>query len=115
MNNTGLNFQLVVIRDSYSVLHCQVKRCKSTQIALKLCKNKDKTPGNNIYTLLTTFIAFSSFISSKFHFPYKLSYYAWATCGLTDKDHPQATSCKPIYHGKPVICSFCSHSAKPAW
>ena len=34
---------------------------------------------------------------------------------LTDKDHPQATSCKPIYHGKPVICNFCSHSAKPAW
>ena len=24
---------------------------------------------------------------------------------LTDKDHPQATSCKPIYHGKPVICN----------
>ena len=23
---------------------------------------------------------------------------------LTEKDHPQATSCKPIYHGKPVIC-----------
>ena len=34
---------------------------------------------------------------------------------LTDREHPQATSCKPIYHGKPVICNFCSHSAKPAW
>ena len=34
---------------------------------------------------------------------------------LNDKGHPQATSCKPIYHGKPVICNFCSHSAKPAW
>ena len=29
MNNTGLNFQL------------EVKRCKSTKIALKLRKNKD--------------------------------------------------------------------------
>ena len=38
-----------------------------------------------------------------------------AAC-LTDKDHPQVTSCcKPIHHGKPVICNFCSHSAKPAW
>ena len=37
-----------------------------------------------------------------------------ATC-LTDKDHSQATSCKPIYHSKPVICNFCSHSAKAAW
>ena len=26
-------------------------------------------------------MAFKSFTSSKFHFPYKLSYYAWATCG----------------------------------
>ena len=34
---------------------------------------------------------------------------------LTDKEHPEATSCKPIYHGKPVIFNFCSHSAKPAW
>ena len=33
---------------------------------------------------------------------------------LTDKDHPEATSCKPIYHGKPVICkkNFRSQSAK---
>ena len=41
------------------------------------------TPGNNIYTLLITFIAFSSFISSNFQtlfFPYKLSDYAWDTC-----------------------------------
>ena len=34
---------------------------------------------------------------------------------LTDKDHPEVTSCKPIYHGNPVICNFCSHSTKPAW
>ena len=34
---------------------------------------------------------------------------------LTDKDHPEATSCKPTYHGSPVICNFCSQSAKPAW
>ena len=34
---------------------------------------------------------------------------------LTDKDHPQATTCKPMYHGKPVIYNFWSHSAKPAW
>ena len=48
-------------------------------------KTKTTTPGSNIYTLLITFTAFSSFISSKFqtlYFPYKLSYYAWATCGL---------------------------------
>ena len=56
-------------------------------------KTKTTTPGNNIYTLLITFIAFTSFISSKFQtlfLPYKLSYYAqgylwyyaWATCGL---------------------------------
>ena len=25
---------------------------------------------------------------------------------LTDKDHPEATSCKPIYHGNPVISNF---------
>ena len=39
---------------------------------------KSMTPGNNINTLLITFIAFNSFISSKFQtlfFPYKLSYY----------------------------------------
>ena len=69
--------------------------CKSTQIALKLgIKTKATTPGNNICTLLITFIAFTSFISSKFEtlfFPYKLSYYAtsgpyyaWATCGETE-------------------------------
>ena len=37
-----------------------------------------------------------------------------ANC-LTDKDHPQAISCKPIYHSQLVICNFWSHSAKPAW
>ena len=34
---------------------------------------------------------------------------------LTDKDHPQANSCKPVYDSKPVICNFCSHSVKQAW
>jgi len=34
---------------------------------------------------------------------------------LTEKDHPEITSCKPIYHGNPVICNLCSHSAKIAW
>ena len=34
---------------------------------------------------------------------------------LTDKDHLQATTFKPIYLGRPVICNFCSHSAKPVW
>ena len=55
---------------------------------MKLIKTKTTTPGNNIYTLLITFIAFTSFISSKFQtlfFPYKLSYYAWATCGLSSQ------------------------------
>ena len=65
------------------LLHCQVKWCKSTQIALKLRKKNTTTRGNNIYTLLITFMAFSPFILSQFqtlYFPYKLSYYAWATC-----------------------------------
>ena len=39
---------------------------------------------------------------------------ASAAC-LTDKGHPKATSYNPIYHDNPVICNFCSHSAKPAW
>ena len=53
------------------------------------------TPGNNIYLhLFITFIAFTSFTSSKFEslfFTYKLSYYAtggpyyaWVTCGETE-------------------------------
>ena len=45
-------------------------------------KTKTSTPGNNRYTLLMTFIAFTSFISFKFqtlNFLFKLSYYAWAT------------------------------------
>ena len=46
-------------------------------------KTKKTTSGNNIYTLLIAIMAFTSFISSKFQtlfLPYKLSYYAWATC-----------------------------------
>ena len=45
-------------------------------------KTKTTTPGNNRYTLLMTFIAFTSFISLKFqtlYFLFKLSYYPWAT------------------------------------
>ena len=49
-------------------------------------KTKTTTPGNNRYTLLMTFIAFTSFISCKFqtlYFLFKLSYYAWATLDHT--------------------------------
>ena len=71
----------------YTVRSDDVKVLKSRWIFVK---TKTTTPGNNIYTLLITFIAFTSFISCKFQtlfFPYKLSYcattgpyYAWATC-----------------------------------
>ena len=67
----------------YTVRSDDVKVLKSRW---NFVKTKTTTPGNNIYTLLITFIAFTSFISSKFQtlfFPYKLSYYIWATCGLT--------------------------------
>ena len=47
-------------------------------------------------------------------FPISQSLSPKSAC-LTDREHPQATSCKPIYHGKPVICNFCSHSAKLEW
>ena len=36
-------------------------------------------------------------------FPISQSLSPKSAC-LTDREHPQATSCKPIYHGKPVIC-----------
>ena len=65
----------------YTVRSDDVKVLKSRW---NFVKTKTTTPGNNIYTLLITFIAFTSFISSKFQtlvFPYKLSYYAWVTCG----------------------------------
>ena len=71
----------------YTVRSDDVKVLKSRW---NFVKTKTTTPGNNIYTLLITFIAITSFISSKFltlFFPYKLSYYAtggpyyaWATC-----------------------------------
>ena len=67
----------------YTVRSDAVKVLKSRW---NFVKAKTTTLGNNIYTLLRTFIAFTSFISSKFQtlfFPYKLSYYAWATCGWT--------------------------------
>ena len=58
------------------------------------------TPGNNIYTLLIYFIAFSSFISSKFqtlYFPYRLAYYTWATCVITRRQKVLATGNEPFY------------------
>ena len=69
----------------YTVKSDDVKVLKSRW---NFVKTKTTTPGNNIYTLLITFIAFTSFISSKFQtlfFSYKLSYYAWATCGFPCK------------------------------
>ena len=54
---------------------------------------KTTTPGNNIYTLLINFIAFTSFNSSKFQtlfFPHKLSYYAWATCDTHEGFFPRS-------------------------
>ena len=81
--------------DYYNVRSNDVKVIKSRW---NFVKTKITTPGNNIYTFVITFT------SSKFHFPYKLSYYAWTTCGLPTK-----------IILKPVICGFCSHSAKPAW
>ena len=58
---------------------------KSNQLKSRwnFVKTKTTTPGNNIYTLFIPIMAFTSFISSKFQtlfLPYKLSYYAWATC-----------------------------------
>ena len=80
----------MVVSYYYTVRSDDVKVLKSRW---NFVKTKTTTPGNNIYTLLITFIAFTSFISSKFQtlfFPYKLSYYAttgpyyaWATCGIT--------------------------------
>ena len=64
----------------YTVRSDDVKALKSRW---NFVKARTTTPGNNIYTLMITFIAFTSLISSKFQtqfFPYKLSYYAWAIC-----------------------------------
>ena len=64
----------------YTVRSNDVKVLKSRW---NFVKTNTTTRGNNIYTLLITFMAFSPFILSKFqtlYFPYKLSYYAWATC-----------------------------------
>ena len=73
---------------SYLVSYYYPVRSDGVKV-LKSCwnfvKTKTTTPGNNIYTLLITFIAFTSFISPKFQtlfFPDKVSYYAWATCSL---------------------------------
>ena len=90
-NNWALGTRLyfyVIQPDSVIIRLEDVKVLKSRW---NFVKTETTTPGNNIYTLLINFIAFTSFISSKFQtlfFPYKLSYYAtgwpyyaWATCG----------------------------------
>ena len=65
----SLNSDSSLSYNCYTVRTGDVKVLKSRW---NFVKTKTTTPGNNIYTLLITFIAFSSFISSKFHFPYKL-------------------------------------------
>ena len=70
----------------YTVRSNDVKVLKSRWNSVK---TNTTTRGNNIYTLLITFIAFSSFILSKFQTLYSryiLSYYAWATCGSTENN-----------------------------
>ena len=56
---------------------------------------KTTTPGNNIYTLLRTFIAFSSFISSKFQtiFPIQtlILRHTWPILRLLAPSHRRAT------------------------
>ena len=74
-----------LISHYYTVRSDDVKVLKSRW---NFVKTKTTTPGNNIYTLLITFITFTSFISSKFQtlfFPFKNSYYAWATCAFNWK------------------------------
>ena len=76
---------------NYTVRSNDVKVLKSPW---NFVQTTTTTPGNNIYTLLITFNAFTSFISSKFQtlfLSYKLSYYAqghlwyyaWTTCEET--------------------------------
>ena len=75
----------------YTVRSDDVKVLKSRW---NFVKAKTTIPGNNIYTLLITFIAFALFISSKFQtlfFAHKLSYYAWATCGFFAKNPQRIT------------------------
>ena len=68
-----------MVRGSYynTVRSDDVKVLKSRW---NFAKTKTTTPGNNILHFTDNFIAFSSFFSSKFYFPYKLTYYTWATC-----------------------------------
>ena len=85
---TRLYFYYIIQPDSVIIRLDDVKVLKSLW---NFVKTETTTPGNNIYTVLINFIAFTSFISSKFQtlfFPYKLSYYAigspyyaWASCG----------------------------------
>ena len=59
MNNTGLNFQLVVIRDSfyYTVRSNDIKVLKSRW---NFVKTMTTTPGNNIYTVICGFCSHSA-------------------------------------------------------
>ena len=90
IGNLGISGHFLIIRVSYyyTVRLDDVEVLKSRW---NFVKTKTVTPGNNIYILSITFIAFTSFISSKFQtpfLPYKLSYYAqghlwyyaWAIC-----------------------------------
>ena len=78
------------VNNYYTVRSDDVKVLKSRWNFVKMTKTT--TPGNNIYTLLINFIAFTSFNSSKFQtlfFPHKLSYYAWATCDTHEGFFPR--------------------------
>ena len=72
---------------------------KVLQSRWNFVKTKTTTPGNNTYSLLITFIAFTSFISCTFQtlfLPHKLSYYAWATCEKTSVVSSWLRSHSPI-------------------
>ena len=77
---------------SYTVRSNDVKALKSRW---NFVKTKTLTPSNSIYTFLITFIALSSFISSKFQTFY-LSY-TWATCVITRRQKVLATGNEPFY------------------
>ena len=90
------------VNNYYTVRSDDVKVLKSRWNFVKMTKTT--TPGNNIYTLLINFIAFTSFNSSKFQtlfFPHKLSYYAWATCdtheGVFPAEHAPGSFCTCQY------------------
>ena len=84
----------MITRNYYTVRSDDVKVLKSSW---NFTKTQTTTPGNNIYTLLTTLTAFTSFISSKFQtlfFPYTNSH---ITLGA-----PVGKSNKRLQHGNQV-------------